>query len=428
VGTVKGFGPAIVARLLAGIEAFRHREERVLLAVADRHAEQLLRFARSLAEVTNCSLAGALRRRTELVDAIDIVVETTSRTEAIAAFVRYPPIVEVTARTASSLSLRLADGVLVRATMATPGTFGAVLVEQTGSAAHVARLGRLAGPGGLQGADEAGVYGRLGLPCIPAELREDRGEIEAASAGRLPDLLVGADIRGLVHCHTVYSDGKHTIAQMAKAADALGMEYLTITDHSPSAHYANGVEPARLQEQWDEIARVQQQVKVLLLRGTESDILADGSLDYDEATLQRFDVVIASIHNRHKMDRVQMTRRLIAAMRNPFFKIWGHPLGRYVGSRPPIDCDVEAVLDAAAESRVAIEVNGDPHRLDLEPHWQRAARCRGLPFVISTDAHSTRQFGNLRYGVDMARRGWLCKDDVLNTRSAREFVDAVRPG
>jgi DNA polymerase (family 10) len=231
----------------------------------------------------------------------------------------------------------------------------------------------------------------------------------------------------MVHCHTVYSDGKNTIEQMARAAEAMGMKYLTITDHSPEAHYAGGVTEDRLKLQWEEIARVQETVQVRLLRGTESDILADGSLDYPDRILEQMDVVIASIHNRHKMDAEQMTRRLLRALRNPFFKIWGHPLGRYVGSRPPIECRMEDVLDAAAASRVAVEINGSPHRLDLEPRWQREARRRGIPFVISTDAHSVGQMHYLRFGVAMARRGWVRRGEVLNALGPEEFRAAVRP-
>jgi DNA polymerase (family X) len=214
---------------------------------------------------------------------------------------------------------------------------------------------------------------------------------------------------------------------MARAADALGMEYLTITDHSPSAAYAGGLSVDRLRAQWDEIARVQETVRVRLLRGTESDILADGSLDYPDAILERLDVVIASIHRRHRMSADEMTERLVRAMRLPCFKIWGHALGRLVLSRPPVECRVEEVLDAAAGSRVAVEINGDPRRLDLPPRWLRAARERGIRFVVSTDAHSVAELGNVRYGVAMARRGWIERDDVLNTRPAAAFARVVAP-
>src|SRR4051812_786115 len=209
---------------------------------------------------------------------------------------------------------------------------------------------------------------------------------------------------------------------MALAADGLGVEYLTITDHSPRAFYAGGAAPDRLRRQWEEIERAQEKVKLRLLKGTESDICPDGSLDYPDKILERFDIVIASIHQRNKMDADQMTRRIVTAMKSPFFKIWGHPLGRLIQSRPALDCHMEEVLDAIAASNAAIEVNGDPRRLDLEPRWIRAARTRGIKFLISTDAHSTAALGHLRYGVDMARRGSLAREEVLNTLPAKDFI------
>jgi DNA polymerase (family 10) len=235
------------------------------------------------------------------------------------------------------------------------------------------------------------------------------------------------DLQGAVHCHTDASDGRHTLEQMARAAEAMGFRYLTITDHSPAAHYANGLSPERLRRQWDEIERVQERVSVKLLRGVECDILEDGTLDCEPSLLERLDIVVASIHQRHRMDRERMTRRIVSAMRQPWFKVWGHGLGRYVLRRPPVECDVEAVLDAIAGSRAAIEINGDPHRLDLEPRWLREARVRGIRFVASCDAHSTRGLRNLRFAVDMARRAGLARTDVLNTLPAEAFAAEVRP-
>ena len=314
--------------------------------------------------------------------------------------------------------------------MAPRRELAATLLRATGSAAHVEHLERLARERGvaLAGESEEAIYSRLGLPFIPPELREDSGEIEAAIAGEVfDDLVTAGDLKGLVHCHTVYSDGQHTVEQMARAADALGMQYMTITDHSPSAAYAGGLTIDRLRAQWEEIARVQESVSVRLLRGTESDILADGSLDYPDAILEQLDVVIASIHRRHKMDANQMTERLKRTMGLPCFKIWGHALGRLIHSRPPVECRVEEVLDVAAASRAAVEINGDPRRLDLAPQWLRAARQRGLSFVVSTDAHSMAELVNIRYGVAMARRGWVRRGEVLNTRSATEFARSVAP-
>jgi len=262
------------------------------------------------------------------------------------------------------------------------------------------------------------------LPWVPPELRGGRDDLDPHGYA---DLLTPESVVGMVHCHTTYSDGRNSIEEMAQAADALGMQYITITDHSPSAHYARGVTLDRLKEQWDEIARVQETVRVRILRGTESDILADGALDYPDEMLERFDIVIASIHARHKMDRAQMTARLVRAMGLPIFKIWGHALGRILLSRDPIDCDVPAVLDALAGARGAIEVNGDPHRLDLPPIWIPHARERGIPFVVSVDAHSTRGLGVLPTGVQVARRGGLRRHEVLNTLPATEFAARVRP-
>jgi DNA polymerase (family 10) len=232
----------------------------------------------------------------------------------------------------------------------------------------------------------------------------------------------------MVHCHTQWSDGRATIEEMALAAEAMGMEYITITDHSGRAHYAGGVTPDRIEEQWDEIARVQERVSVKLLRGTEADILEDGVLDWPDRLLERFDVVIASIHERHRMDERAMTRRLVRAMEAPVFKIWGHALGRLVGERPPIACRVEEVLDAAAASgRVAVEVNGDPRRLDMEPRWIRAARERGLRFTLSVDAHAPASLQFLRFAVGTARRGGVRREEVLNALPASEFAAVVRP-
>jgi DNA polymerase (family 10) len=230
-----------------------------------------------------------------------------------------------------------------------------------------------------------------------------------------------------VHCHTTYSDGRHTLAEMARAADALGMRYMTVTDHSPTAAYAGGLTIDRLREQWDEIDRVQETVSVRLLRGTESDILADGGLDYPDAVLEKLDVIVASIHNRYRMDATAMTERLVRAMRLPLFKIWGHALGRLILRREPIACDVEAVLDAVAASRAAIEISGDPYRLDLPPAWIPAARQRGIRFVISTDAHAVSDLENVAFGVAMARRGGVRRGEVLNAQPLADFQAAVRP-
>ena len=414
VRAVKGMGEKTERVILEHIRRRREPEaRRALLPEALAAAQTMRAHLRGAPGAQAVEVAGDLRRLTESVDSLSLVVASDSQVDTMN-----------DARQAPATGLPVSVSVVPRAAYAT------TLLRATGSAAHVQHLERLARRRGvpLEGQSEAEIYRRLGLPFIPPELREDEGEVEAAMTGALPtDLVTEADIRGFVHCHTVYSDGRHTVAQMAKAADALGMEYLTITDHSRSAAYAGGLSVDQLEAQWEEIARVQETVAVRLLRGTESDILTDGGLDYPDAVLERLDVIIASIHRRHRMDASQMTQRLVRAMELPVFKIWGHALGRLILSRPPVECRVEEVLDAVAASRAAVEINGDPKRLDLAPRWLRAARERGIRFVVSTDAHAVAELANLRYGVAMARRGWIGRDEVLNTLPADAFVRAVAP-
>ena len=433
VRTVKGFGAKTEARLLEAIADYERGDERLLLVDALALAEPLLSFVRLHDDVERAEIVGAIRRRMETIGDVDLLASTRRPRAVLDHFVDALRVARVEEKTASHARVRLAGGARAKLHLVSPPTFASALVQHTGSRSHVEHLSTIAHEKKIDFASltvdgEAEVYARLGLPFIPPELREDDGELEAALGGESwDDLVTRQDVRGAVHCHTVFSDGKNTIEEMARGAEELGLEYLTITDHSPTAHYAGGVTLDRLKEQWDEIARVQASSKVKILRGTESDILDDGALDYPDAILERFDVIIASVHSKMKMDAETMTRRLIRAMKQPVFKIWGHALGRLIQRRPPYACDVEAVLDAVAESRAAIEVNGDPYRLDLPPPWIKRARLRKIPFVISTDAHSVKGMRSLAFGVSMARRGGLRKHEVLNTRSADAFARAVHP-
>jgi DNA polymerase (family 10) len=383
--------------------------------------------------VTRAEVAGSVRRAVETVNNLDLVAASRTPARVLDHFAAYPLAVSLLERDGDFAAVRLAGGLNARLRVAPARAFVATLFLATGSERHLAKLQSVYGARLKEALtepaeSEAEIYERLGLPEIAPEQREDEGEVEAAAAGSLPqDLVTVEDIQGLVHCHTVYSDGKHTVEQMARAAERMGMKYITITDHSPAAYYAGGLKLDRLHRQWADIASTQERVGVKLLRGTESDILADGSLDYADEVLKQLDVVIASIHNRHRMNADQMTSRLVKAMRQPVFKVWGHALGRYVLTRPPFACHMDEVLDTVAGSRAAVEINGDPHRLDMEPRWVRAARARGIRFVISTDAHSTGQLRNVRYGVAMARRGWVRRGEVLNTLPAERFQREVRP-
>jgi DNA polymerase (family 10) len=433
VRQVRGFGPRTEARLIEAIARLREGEGRVHLHRSTLVAEELVRFLLESPAVEEATAAGEVRRRCETVSSLPLVA-TGAAPSAVAERLLSFPLVETTVGL-DSPTVILTNGLPVRLQWSSRASYGAELVRATGSAEHVAQLERHArtrgmatGLSGVLAADEASFYSRLGLPFIPPELREGAGEVEAAAEGRLPrELVTAPDLRGFVHCHTNYSDGRDSVLQMAMAARRLGAAYLTITDHSPTAAYAGGVEEERLERQWDEIQAAQEITGLRILRGTESDILADGSLDYPDRVLDRLDIVIASIHNRYAMDSAAMTRRITRALALPVFKVWGHARGRLINRRPPFDCRMEEILDVAAASRVAIEVNGDPYRLDLDPVWIRAAKARGLRFVVSVDAHSTEDLRNVRYGIDMARRGWLERSDVLNTRDAEAFAASVRP-
>lgn len=441
---LKGFGAKTEQRLL---ELTENHEKKPAKRLHVHHAlstgQQIVDYLQTLDGLLEVSFAGSLRRWKETIGNIDIVACTKKPPVLVKQFLHFPLIVSSQLESATNCMVQLVDGVAVSLTAVEPGEFVATLFSRTGSLGHLEKVSRYAETNGaslslsngwLAGSakwlprSEEEIYQRLQMQYVPPELREDQGEIEAAIAGKLPkDLITLSDIQGMVHCHTTYSDGKHSIEQMALAAEAMGMKYLTITDHSPTASYAGGVSIDRLQRQWDEIDEVQEKVKVRLLRGTESDIVASGKLDYPDRILEKFDVIVASIHSRYKMDSSQMTDRIITAMRQPVFKIWGHALGRLIQRRPPFECDVERILDVIAESQAAIEINGDPYRLDLEPRWIREARKRKIKFVISVDAHSVGAMNNLQFGVGMARRGWVRRGEVLNALGTKAFIKAVRP-
>jgi DNA polymerase (family 10) len=441
VRRVKSFGEKAEAKILAAIQNLESRQQRTLLNHALEEAKRLLQYMRAAPELIRADIAGSLRRQKESVRHIRIVAASEQPQAVIDTFLGFPALVDTVEYDRDRCIGRLARGLQSELHVVPPGDYVLALHRLTGSKEHYAKLlerARLRGVSidptecgtagkRLRVQTEADIYQTLGMQYVPPELRENAGEIEAAAAGTLPIPVTLDAIQGLVHCHTIYSDGQNSVEEMALAAEALGMKYLTITDHSPSAFYARGVNIDRLRAQWDEIARVQEKVKIKILKGTESDILGDGGLDYPDYILERFDIIIASIHTRNKMDADQMTKRLLRAMQWPLFKIWGHPLGRLLHSRPPFECRIEEVLDAVAASRAAVEINGDPRRLDLEPRWIRPARERGIKFVVSTDAHSTSSLGNLPYGIAMARRGWLTRDDVLNTLDTENFMKAVHP-
>jgi len=449
---LKGFGAKTEARILEAISAGRAEkpEQRVHIHHALRAGEGIIEYLKTSRALIQVEFAGSLRRWKETVSQIVIVASAKRPAAVIEHFLKYPMVLRVVEQSPDQVVVVLNETIRATLIVVKPEHYAATLLRATGSPMHLRRLDEIAAGKKLRLTDsgfqkligapakgrarslavatEEGIYRRLGLQFIPPELREDIGEIEAARQGTLPeDLVTTADIRGMVHCHTTYSDGKHSVEQMVAAAEAMGMKYITITDHSPTAFYAGGVKIDQLQQQWEEIDRVQELTKVRILKGTESDIVADGSLDYPDWILEQFDVIVASIHSRYKMDADKMTRRIVTAMRQPVFKIWGHALGRLIQKRPPFDCHIEEILDVIAESRAAIEINGDPYRLDMEPRWLREARKRKIKFVVSVDAHSMGALQNVKFGVGIARRAGIRKSEVLNSLTLKGFQKAVRP-
>jgi DNA polymerase (family 10) len=437
----RGFGPKKEGKILAAIE--RHRASGPVRSIAEgfRLGRALEDEVGAMEGVFAVHISGSVRRFVELMEELHVVVVADDPAWVAPQIRSMPRVGSVERSDEATCRLRLADGTRVDVSLCTPEELATTLVLAVASEAHRVKLvaratsrGYALSPRGLfrDGAriplaTEHDLYAALGLSWVPPEMRNDEGEIEEAARGVSFDLVSAEDLRGFVHCHTTWSDGKHDLETMARAAENLGAEFITITDHSPAAHYAGGLDVERLRRQWDEIDAVQDRVAIRILRGTEADILADGALDWPDAVLELLDVVIASVHARHRQDESKMTERVVRAMRHPIFKIWGHPLGRLVPSRPPIPLRVEEALDALAESRGAIEINGDPHRLDLEPRWVRAARERGIPLVLSVDAHSTHAFANVVYAAGIARRAGVRRHEVLNTLPTAGFTQGVRP-
>jgi DNA polymerase (family 10) len=442
---LKGFGEKTEQQVLEGIAQVRVRHgARKPLWETRPLAEQLLERVRAAPGVARAEIAGSVRRYAETNGDIDIVAAATGPAEAVMeSFATAPGVVEILARGGTKCSVRLQDGLQADLRVVTEAQFATALHHFTGSKQHhvklrgIARskglslseygLARLDGTGSLEPRSEEELYRLLDLAPVPPELREDLGEIELAATSSLPELISIEDVRGFVHCHSTWSDGKASIEQMVRAAHALGRQFITITDHTSAAHYANGLDLDRLKAQWDEIAQVQERIpEVRILRGSEVDILEDGALDWPDAILEKLDVVICSVHQRFKLDEPRQTARIRRALEHPLCGIWGHPTGRYLGDREPMPARWEELIEVAAERGVTIECNGTPHRLDFSADLLRLARTHGAKVCLSVDAHSTKELQNLHYAVGTARRGWTEKSRVVNGRDADSFLSMLR--
>ncbi len=435
------FGEKKEQKVLRGIAAYRRATARWKLTQALPHAEALAAELRAVPGVKRVELCGSLRRRRDTVGDVDLLVAAAPRHAAAIgeAFASLPAVAEVTARGGTKTSVVLRGGLRADLRIVEPASFGAALHYFTGSKEHNIAVRTLAQRRGLKlneygifdeegrcvgGADEAEVFRAVGLPYIEPELRENGGEIEAAAAGRLPELVRLADVRGDLHMHTKATDGKSSLAEMVQAARALGREYVAITDHSQALAMARGLDRERLAEQGRRIRALNEETggAPLVLRGIEVDILPDGTLDLGDEVLRDLDWVVASVHSKLDLPRAEQTRRIVRALASGVVDCLGHPTGRLIGEREPYAIDLEAVLAAAKRVGAAVELNASPDRLDLCDAHARLAKQVGVPVVISTDAHATTHLACMHFGVDTARRGWLGRGDVANTLPADKFI------
>ena len=425
--------------ILKGIAVWRSGRERMPLGSALLLAEAILDRLRSVKEVNQVEPAGSLRRMKETVKDIDILVTSTKPSQVMDVFVGLPNVAEVLAHGETKSSVRLRENIQVDLRVVEPDCFGAALQYFTGSKQHNIRVRELAQRKGLKiseygvfnektsrrvaGKTEAEVYEAVGLPFIPPELREDGGEIEAGSQGRLPTLVALADVRGDLQMHTTWSDGAHSLAELAEGVQARGYQYMAVTDHSRSTTVAGGMKDEQVLQMIAEVRALNKTLKGFrVLAGCEVDIKADGSLDYPDDILRQLDLVLVSVHSRFKMAREEMTARIVRALRHPLVHMLGHPTGRLIGERGAYELDMEAVLQAARATGAAVEINASPSRLDLNDLHARRAKELGIPIAINTDAHTVGQLDYMRFGVSVARRGWLTPADILNTQPEKQLV------
>ncbi len=429
--TLRGFGAKKVENLCQGIELYQSSLQRRRLGIVLPLAEKLLNEARNIRLVECAELAGSIRRRAETVGDIDLLIVSKDGEAALREFVKLPSINRVTALGGTRATVIIENNWQADVRAVPQESYGAALHYFTGSKRHSVHLRTIARERGMKlneygifhgdkrigGANEEDVYRALGMKLVPPELREDRGEVEAALVNQLPDLISENDLRGDLHMHTTWSDGTASVQEMVEASARLGRDYIALTDHSQSSRIAHGLDVETLERKIEEIEALRKRWgrrNPRILIGAEVDILADGRLDYPDTILARLDVVVASLHGAFRQSRERMTERLVDAIANPYVHIIGHPTTRLIGNREPVDFDFERVVETAAVAGVALEVNGSPNRLDLNDVLARAAQDAGALLAIDSDAHSTAQLEQTRYGVFQARRGWVEARSVVN--------------
>jgi DNA polymerase (family 10) len=441
IADIDGFGPKTQAKIKDELAKGDITEHRLRLAIVEDFAKPLLDYVQELDGVEKAEIAGSYRRRKETVGDLDILATAEDGKPVIDRFTEYDEVDEVVSQGKTRSTVRLRSGLQVDLRVVPDISFGAAMHYFTGSKAHNIACRRRAIDRGLKlneygvfdgkrrvaGATEEEVYDTISLPWIAPVLREDRGEIEAAEKGTLPNLVTQDDIRGDLHCHTTASDGKNSIREMAEAARDLRYDYIAISDHSKSQTVAGGLDEEALAKHLDEIDRINEELDgIRILKSSEVDILEDGGLDYEDSVLEKLDLVVAAIHSKFDLDEEAQTGRIIRAMDNRHVDIIAHPTGRLIGERRPYAVNMEDLIEAAAKRGCFLELNAHPMRLDLNDVHSRMAKEAGVRVSIGTDAHSTGGLGNIRFGVDQARRGWLEPDDVLNTRSWKQLSGSLR--
>ena len=442
IAGIKGFGAKTEAKILEGVSFIESVGDRILQSTARRLIEPILAAVRSNPAVIRAEACGSFRRRGETIGDLDILFSAKAPAPVIDEFVKLPDVAKVLAHGPTKASVRLADGVQCDLRGVEDDQFAFALHYFTGSKAHNIAMRRraierdlklneytLEGPKGAIGcATEADLFAALGLAFIPPELREDAGEIGRAEQGEVPQLVSLDDLIGTFHCHSDWSDGGATLAEMAEAARALGLKYLGIADHSRSAGYAGGLTIDRVRKQWDEIDALNETFgkSFRIFKGTECDILTDGSLDFPDDVLGGFDYVVASVHSNFGLPLAAMTARMVRAVSHPLVTMLGHPTGRLLLARDGYDVDLDSVIEAAAKADTMIEINANPHRLDLDWVHARRASAAGVMIVINPDAHSPRGLTDLDYGVGVARKAGLAPGQVFNTKSLAEVTKALK--
>ena len=438
---LQGFGQKSQEKILQGIQQVKRYQGQYLYGEVIEPAREVLKKILSHPKVIRGNLAGSLRRKMEVVKNINLVLSTHRPQEVLSAFSKLPEVEVVQSNDKAGGRTLLLSGVEVDLRITSDQTFPYALFCFTGSLAHwTSMLERAKGMGlklGEEGLhrngrpisckEEEGIFNALGLDFIPPELRENQGEIEASETHRLPRLIEEHDIKGIFHVHSIYSDGTNSIRRLAQASTEMGFSYIGFSDHSQSARYAGGLSRERLQKQWKEIDQLNQEMEgFTIFKGIESDILPDGSLDYEGSILKGFDFVIASVHSHFNMSREEMTRRVIKAIRNPYTTILAHPTGRLLLAREPYAIDMMRIIDEASRSGVAIELNAHPYRLDIDWRLCKYAKEKGVKIAINPDAHEEEGLKDTYYGVEIGRKGWLEPGDILNAMNLEEMKEFLK--